>query len=155
MLNIKVKFKETITRAARRARAYHAAFQSGRVDAIAGYALREVKKATPRDPDSEKHAADHWGIKWGGAGADRSFALENPFDYVDYLEYGTPPHLIFPRESDGKLAFDYRGEHFILSSVFVEGIKEMGFVRKTQSKVDHYARGEARKYERGVQRAWF
>lgn len=55
---------------------------------------------------------------------------------VTWLEFGTKPHVILPKNENGVLVFEKEGETVFTRHVFHPGTKPLGIVRVTQDEVD-------------------
>ena len=63
------------------------------------------------------------------------FKIVNPSEIVDFLEFGTRPHVILPRFAS-VLRFEIGGEVIFSARVYHPGTKPLCFVRRTQEEID-------------------
>jgi hypothetical protein len=56
-------------------------------------------------------------------------------DIVGYLEFGTNPHVIVPKDPGGVLVFEWKGKTWFLTSVLHPGTHGLGIVRITQAEI--------------------
>jgi hypothetical protein len=156
MFKIATEIYENVSRACRKSvRTFQYGFRHAALKSYAKAQQRKLKKVTPRSDRTTKHAADDWEIEYERTGmAVTGFEITNPHDRIDYLEYGTDPHMIFPKrakvlrfEMDGKIVFARSVEH--------PGIKPMGFVRKVQDELEQETPAFIRKYfDAPIEKHW-
>ena len=73
-------------------------FRQGAIKAYAEAQKKELQKVTPRSEDTTEHAGDAWEIEYKRSmGFITGFEIINPHDYIDHVEYGADPHMIFPK----------------------------------------------------------
>jgi hypothetical protein len=132
-----IEMIENVSAACRKAkRTFTLGFRQGSLQKYAETQKKELEKATPRSDKKGKHAADEWKIEYDKEGGFIvGFEITNPYDRIDWLEYGTPIHMILPK-TKGILRFEKGGEVIFTDYVLHPGIKPMGFVRGVQDKMD-------------------
>ena len=166
MLNLPVTFDENISIACTKTIRANKEFRTRTVKALAKKYEREIKAETPKS-EAEKyaalqtyygrseHAADAWDIDYEqGAGGLTGFDITNPYKHIDYLEYGTPAHMIFPKDEGGTMAWKEEEKTVFAKDALHLGIKAMGFVRKAQKRLALEVSRVARAFERKVERNW-
>lgn len=144
MINFFTDFFEDVRKAARKSiKEIKGDWQQEKIKSLAERTKKELRRATPKSKittlhgraqtGEEGHARDLWEIEYeqGVGGKITGFEIINPRDYIDYLEYGTPPHG--PVMADAMM-WTTGGEKIFAS--FVKGIKPMGFTRKVQEEMD-------------------
>lgn len=57
---------------------------------------------------------------------------------VEYLEYGTPAHVIYPKEEGGTLAFEMGGHMVFAKYVFHPGTRAYGIFTEVEEAVPEY-----------------
>ena len=124
---------------------------------LAEYFLDRIRSLTPRDTGQ---TADAWVMRFtafgkvSGEGLIWEIRNEGREEIVEYLEFGTRPHVIEPRDPGGVLAFEVGGETVFAKKVFHPGTKPLGFVRMTQRDIDQSTEGLARKLSVGIAAVW-
>lgn len=124
---------------------------------LAEYYLDRIRTLTPRKTGQ---TADAWVMRFTafgkatGEGVIWEIRNEGREEIVEYLEFGTRPHVIEPRDPDGVLAFEIDGKTVFAKKVLHPGTKPLGFVRMTQSDIDRSAEGLAKKLSVGIAAVW-
>jgi len=124
---------------------------------LAKYFLDRIRYLTPKKTGK---TADAWVMRFTafskatGEGLIWEIRNEGREEIVEYLEFGTRPHVIVPKDPSGVLAFEVDGETVFAKKVFHPGTRPLGFVRMTQADIDRSAEGLARKMESGIKMIW-
>jgi hypothetical protein len=102
---------------------------------LAAYFLNVIKERTPRKTGD---TAKSWTIHYHKSGDTVTWEItpDGKEDIVTFLEFGTKPHVIEPKDEDGVLVFEIEGETIFAKKVFHPGTKPLGFVRLTQEDLD-------------------
>jgi len=102
---------------------------------LAAYFLNVIKERTPRKTGD---TAKSWTIHYHKSGDSITWEIrpDGKEDIVTFLEFGTKPHVIEPKDEDGVLVFEIEGETIFAHRVFHPGTKPLGFVRLTQEDLD-------------------
>lgn len=102
---------------------------------LAAYFLNVIKERTPRKMGD---TAKSWTIHYHKSGDSITWEIrpDGKEDIVTFLEFGTKPHVIEPKDEDGVLVFEIEGETIFAKKVFHPGTKPLGFVRLTQEDLD-------------------
>lgn len=102
---------------------------------LAAYFLDVIKDRTPRKTGE---TAKSWEIHYHKSGDSAAWEIrpDGKEDIVTFLEFGTKPHVIEPKDEDGVLVFEIEGETIFTKKVFHPGTKPLGFVRLTQDDLD-------------------
>lgn len=102
---------------------------------LAAYFLNVIKERTPRKMGD---TAKSWTIHYHKSGDSITWEIrpDGKEDIVTFLEFGTKPHVIEPKDEDGVLVFEIEGETIFAKRVFHPGTKPLGFVRLTQEDLD-------------------
>lgn len=137
MFKVFAELIENVSEACRKSkRTFQLGFRQGAMRAYAEAQKIELIKATPRSDKPGEHAGDAWEIDYEYTGMFISgFEVTNKHDRIDYLEYGTSAHMIFPKRAKA-LRFEMDGDIVFARYVVHPGIDEMGFVRKVQDKMN-------------------
>jgi hypothetical protein len=120
--------------------------------ALAEYFLTVIKARTPRR--TGKTAAS-WTIHYHKVqdGIVWEISSDGKEKEVTYLEFGTKPHVILPKEK-GALKFDVGGETVFAKEVFHPGTKPLGMVRLTQMDLDKSAKEIGERLLSNIQNVW-
>lgn len=148
---------ENVSKACKKSvRTFKYGFRQGAIKAYAEAQKKELQKVTPRSEDNTEHAGDAWEIEYDrDGGFITGFEVTNPHDRIDYVEYGTPRHLILPKKKDGVLRFEMDGKIVFARAVDHPGIKEMGFVREVQDTMGQEIPSWARKvFDAPIEKHW-
>lgn len=102
---------------------------------LAEYFHDVIRKRTPVKTGETR---DSWTIHMHKAGDLLLWEIspDGRENEVTWLEFGTKPHVIFPRHEDGVLVFETGGETVFTRYVIHPGTKPLGIVRITQDEVD-------------------
>lgn len=104
---------------------------------MAHYFLNQIEQLTPKKTGDTARA---WRIRFhpGRTGEGLIWEIKNEGreEIVRYLEFGTRPHIIVPKDPGGVLAFEVDGKMVFAKNVFHPGTKPLGFVRLTQRDID-------------------
>jgi hypothetical protein len=102
---------------------------------LAAYFLNVIKDRTPRKTGGTGRS---WTIHYHKSGDSAVWEIspDGKEDIVTFLEFGTKPHVIEPKNEDGVLVFEIEGETIFAKKVFHPGTKPLGFVRMTQDDLD-------------------
>jgi hypothetical protein len=102
---------------------------------LAAYFLNVIKERTPRKTGD---TAKSWTIHYHKSGDSNTWEIrpDGKEDIITFLEFGTKPHVIEPKDEDGVLVFEIEGETIFAKKVFHPGTKPLGFVRLTQEDLD-------------------
>jgi len=150
------KLVENVSEACKKSvRTFKYGFRQGAIKAYAEAQKKELQKVTPRNENTTEHAGDAWEIEYERSmGFITGFEITNPHDRIDYVEYGTAPHMIFPKTKKA-LRFEWDGDIVLAPYVNHPGIKEMGFVREVQDEMDQEVPSWAKKvFDAPIEKHW-
>lgn len=156
MFKIVTEMVENVSLACKKsARTFKYGFRQGAIKAYAEAQKKELQKVTPRSEDNTEHAGDAWEIEYvRDMGFISGFQIVNPNDYIDCIEYGSDPHMIFPKTAKA-LRFEWDGDIVFAKYVNHPGIKEMGFVREVQDEMDSELHPWVRKvFDAPIEKHW-
>jgi hypothetical protein len=89
------------------------------------------------------HQNDANGVRW-------TISPDGREEIVGYLEFGTKPHIIRPKDPGGVLVFEVDGETVFTKIVHHPGIKALGIVRLTKHELKQEARSLTTQMHRAI-----
>ena len=109
------------------------------IAALAEYFHKEIRRSTPRNTGK---TAESWVVHYYVSDGCITWEIspDGREDIVTFLEFGTKPHMILPKEEGGVLRFEVDGEVIYAKSVAHPGTKPLGFVRMVQGDIDESCR---------------
>ena len=120
--------------------------------ALATYFVTVLKARTPKKSGK---TAESWTVNYHKVAGSIIWEIvpEGKEKEVTYLEFGTKPHVILPKDGSA-LRFEIAGEIIFASKVYHPGTKPLGFVRLTQDDLDKSAREIGERLLHNIQHVW-
>jgi hypothetical protein len=103
--------------------------------ALADKYLGVIKSRTPvKTGETQRSWTIHF-IRNDANSVEWEISPDGKEDIVGYLEFGTEPHVIVPKNPGGVLVFEWNGKTWFVTRVMHPGTKPLGIVRITQQEI--------------------